>query len=156
MTVSFCGKLQTNVGETTNRGSNAASDTVRRYQNTCWPLTLSWTKLQPVLFHYVCQKHLATFVSQWFVSQWFGQQTLSQQMVVAATASPAAFLGMYLMSGLAAAATAIYAPVDSALVGATDRGGQRGIFPGCKWVIVHPSKACKSHQITKTLDTSGQ
>lgn len=81
MTVSFCGKLQTNVGETTNRGSNAASDTVRRYQNTCWPLTLSWTKLQPVLFHYVCQKHLATFVSQWFVSQWFGQQTLSQQMV---------------------------------------------------------------------------
>lgn len=54
--------------------------------------------------------------------------TLAQQMVVAAAASPSAFLGVYLLSGLAAAATSIYVPVDGSMVGTSDKGGQLMIF----------------------------
>lgn len=49
-------------------------------------------------------------------------------MAVAAAASPTAFYTIYFMSGIAAASTAIYVPIDPTLVGTTDRGAQLMIF----------------------------
>lgn len=77
--------------------------------------------------------------------------TLAQQMAVAAAASPTAFYTIYFVSGIAAASTAIYAPIDPTLVGTTDRGAQLMIFITTFFAFVATGILLTSSLFSKTI-----